>query len=672
MILKKIKNTTLFLLMFLIFSLSLKGAVDQNEGVMGPAVNTPITNQAILNYVGYDDEVRVMNSNIVITYVAQIYGLTFVSDQSVIAVPGDTVYFIHNLRNVGNGVDEYLITNSYERDIVGNYKYSYFISYDDDYSFSTELKDPYVITLESGQIANIKVAVVTDRNAVPTSTAFHYITATSKGDSSIYADVNENIRYTQDASVNVKKSLSKYSDFRLTDQVLTVTLEITNSSETAARSFSLTDVLDSKFRYVDGTDIYWQDFNSSKPVKIISGEENTFGSNKITFSTTTDPKTEVTTIGFKIVSTVSGVPEKDPTAEAVPGNITLEKGKGVLTFQVTVPKETALGNISNQVEYIYFDGSFERKELSNTVYYKVLPTRDVEITKINNGVVFIGGSIIYAHLVTNYGDVVEGDGVNSVFTITTTDSKYGWVSNLYVDSRYDPTATPVILGSNSSNIVNQGVKNYSARAISGGLDRTIIPTLIPFNGFSQLGGLAPGDSIIIYTAVISPSNSQINDINHTVLIPNISQGTYYMPPKYTSDASDTTIVVGDYMTIDKYQSKDPIEANYSKNNKWISPGERIYYKIVATNISSEVQAKNIVLYETIPLYTTLSAGKENSPGMDYLPSYIIKDSNGNIVKDYTLADFYPGIGMLGNIFVNINSLDPGHQVIFYFNVKIDT
>lgn len=643
---KKLKTILLILLTLFSFSTTILADDDsenEKEGVRGPTIGTAISNQAAVRYIGYDNEKRNLKSNIVITYVAQIYALTFVPDQSVTAVPGDVVYFNHTLRNLGNGKDTFTLTNTYVTDPnAANYQYSYFISYDDDddkHENYLELKAPYNVTLESGKSVSIRVVVDTDENATPNSTVFHNVRATSKGDSTQYAEVKETIKYTQDAAVTVIKSFDKYSGYRLTDQVLTIGMEIINTSPTAARTFVLTDTLDSKFKYVAGTDIYWRDFNGTTSTKLTAGTEYTFGNRKVKFFLTTDSAGK-TVVNFQSVSTVTGDPTTNPSAVAVPGNITSGKGSGYLTFKVTVSKGTALSLIPNYANYSYFDGTDQQIAVSNTVYYRVLPTRNVVITPNNTGYVYIGGTALYSHTVTNYGDVTEGDETNSTFTLIPSNSKGGWVSNIYLDT-------------NHNNMYDTTIDQV-------------------FSGFQSLGGLAPGDSVVLFVKVTSPTTALVNDTNITTLTANINQGIYYLPAVYTAAVTDTTIVQGDYLTIDKYQSIDPVDGNYSKNDKKIKPGALIYYKIVAKNNSGNMAAKGIVLTDLTPVHTTLAAGTGNVPGMNYLPSYIIKDKNGNIKQNFKLAELSPIKGGTGTVQANLGNLDPGDSAILYFNVKIDS
>jgi len=98
---------------------------------------------------------------------------------------------------------------------------------------------------------------------------------------------------------------------------------------------------------------------------------------------------------------------------------------------VTVPAGNAAGTTS-----IFFRSrspvSFAQDPIHDAV--TVNATRSLTLVPNNSGQVTPGGSTVYTHILSNSGNVAEGDGVASVVSLTMGNSGASWNSALYVDT----------------------------------------------------------------------------------------------------------------------------------------------------------------------------------------------------------------------------------------------
>lgn len=643
------------------------------QTTQAPAYNTMISNQASLTYTGYDEESRSLQSNIVIVYVDHLYMVAIYPDATVTLVPGQTANFMHTVANRGNDADIIAISGGF--DGVTNYsnmKVYVAPAGTNNYDMANPITPANgkwnLPSIPSGETLNILVTVATGA-ALGQGSTTQSIYATSTHDSTATASAKETIVITSHAAVTVFKGLSKYEDDRLTDKTITVGLDIYNpatATNAYASYFKLEDSLNSKWKFdssiTDGTtatkyDAIWTDYDGTKYGVNSSATIQTLGASGRTYKLIVDQTTGAQKVTFEIFGKASSTVSAE---NAVPVGNTVAK-RGMLEFNVKVAAVTTpIGPITNTANYSYDDpgttgggGSGAQKTgTSNTVSYEVLPTRIVAITDNNpTGYTYIGGQYTYTHTIKNLGDVTEGTGVNtSIFTLGTTESKNGWQSKIYVDTNHNG--------------------NYDS-----GID-------VELTDMSQLGGLAAGDSIKVFVHVWAPNGAVIGDVDISSINLDITQGVYHRGAKIygTTDTSfnintavgqygvddykakDTTMIKGDYLTIEKFQSVDDVAANYTKNDKWIKPGNNIYYMITVTNTDA-AEAKAVTVSDIIPAYTTL----------EVLPTISVVDKNNKAITQNSNDLTSPAKGAAqGTIMAVVPSIPAGGKATLKFAVKINS
>src|SRR5262249_33779542 len=134
-----------------------------------------------------------------------------------------------------------------------------------------------------------------------------------------------------------------------------------------------------------------------------------------------------------------------------------------------------------------------------------------------------GGFVVYAHTLTNTGNVAEGNGTVSTVALSRGDSQAGWSSALYWDT-------------NGSGIFDAGD--------------------LPIADLSTLGGLAPGASVRLFAQVFAPAGAPLGQLNTTTVTATTSNGTYVSAVPAPASATDATTIINGQLTIAKAQSMD--------------------------------------------------------------------------------------------------------------------
>lgn len=294
-------------------------------------------------------------------------------------------------------------------------------------------------------------------------------------------------------------------------------------------------------------------------------------------------------------------------------------------LKVVVTVSTA-SDVLAGTQALYFRAKSAVTGASDIKYdaYTITATRNIAITPNNNGYTYAGGTVVYSHIVKNNGNVLEGDGVSSTLDLFTTDSLDNWASQIYLDVDGNGVFNPV--------------------------------TDVNFKDFATIGGLKPGQSVGIFVKVIAPITAQTNDKDLTVVNGNLSQGTYPSTPVVTS-ATDTTTIQSSTLTVEKYQSLDG--KTYTKELQFAKPGQKIYYKIVATN-TGNVDAKDVIIADNVPQYTSINAKA----------TYTITPSGGSEGAPKT-AETTPDANGKGSIVAKPGVVQASGKATLYFDVTID-
>ncbi len=288
---------------------------------------------------------------------------------------------------------------------------------------------------------------------------------------------------------------------------------------------------------------------------------------------------------------------------------------------VTVPAGNAAGTTS-----IFFRSrspvSFAQDPIHDAV--TVNATRSLTLVPNNSGQVTPGGSTVYTHILSNSGNVAEGDGVASVVSLTMGNSGASWNSALYVDTN------------------NNG-------SLDGG------DALIADLG--SIGGLAPGASVRLFVRAFSPAGAPLVATNLTTLSAPTTNVTYVSPVPAVVNATDLTTVLNGQLQVVKSHVIDAGCDGLPDGAFAITdittgalPGACIRYEIVVTNVGT-ASVSNVVLSDATPANTTYSAT---------VPA---ATTQGLIVA--------PANGATGTITATVGVLAPGASATITFGVRID-
>lgn len=250
--------------------------------------------------------------------------------------------------------------------------------------------------------------------------------------------------------------------------------------------------------------------------------------------------------------------------------------------------------------------------------------RSLALVPNNSAQVIPGGFVVYAHLLSNTGNVTEGNAVGSFIAISRADDQAGWSSAVYWDA-------------NGSGIYDVGDA--------------------PLSDLSAAGGLAPGASVRLFVQVFSPAGAPLGQLNTTTISATTSNVAFTNPVPALVQATDGTTVINGQLTISKRQALDG-DCNGIEDAAFTSlnlttgaiPGACIRYEITVTNIGS-TPVTAVVINDATPANTTSS----------------------NLVSASTSVGTItvPANGSAGVVTANIGVLGPGQSAVIRFNVRID-
>lgn len=259
----------------------------------------------------------------------------------------------------------------------------------------------------------------------------------------------------------------------------------------------------------------------------------------------------------------------------------------------------------------------------------VATARALAVTPNNQGQVFPGSSVNYAHTITN-----AGNGAETNVAVTGSDSLAGFSSVVYADNG---------AGANAGN----GILDADEQA-AGPL--TSIPAL------------AAGQKFPVIVKVFGPSNQFTSGAVNTTTI----TATSTQPAQTISaSATDVTTIVAGDVTLAKSQSilaangTTVIAAN-TQGNATALPGQIIRYTILVRNTGG-APVTNIVVSDTTPAFTTYT----NTGGA---ASYTV-DGGAAVTGAPNVTA--PASGSAGTLRFTIPALSPGSVASVTFNVQIN-
>lgn len=263
--------------------------------------------------------------------------------------------------------------------------------------------------------------------------------------------------------------------------------------------------------------------------------------------------------------------------------------------------------------------------------------RNISIVSNNAGQVFPGGSVVYAHLLTNNGNVTEADGDPSVITLSLADSLVGqgWNSVIFWDKNGDGDLDPG----------DPAVTTLNAL--------TSLPD-------STWNGLSPNETQRFFVKVFAPLQANALTVNLTTITATVSGVINGIAaPAAVSNQDTTTVVKGDVVLL----KEQALDANNDGNADGAfttltieaKPGQSIIYRITVTN-SGNTDATGIQVYDATPANTTYNATGNS-----------VASVNGDPAK----ATTKPANGGTGSFVFNVGDLTPNASAVILFGVTID-
>ncbi len=296
-------------------------------------------------------------------------------------------------------------------------------------------------------------------------------------------------------------------------------------------------------------------------------------------------------------------------------------GNSLVYADVFVANGTAAGDVS-----VFFRARSAVTNAQDIIHdaVGVNVVRSLALVPNNTAQVIPGGFVVYAHLLSNTGNVTEGNTVGSFVAVARADDQAGWSSAVYWDAN----------GSGSFDVGDA-----------------------PLNDLSVAGGLAPGASVRLFVQVFSPAGAPLGQLNTTTITATTSNIAYSDPVPVVVQATDGTTVINGQLTISKAQALDGDcngieDAAFTALNLTTGaiPGACIRYEITVTNIGS-TPVTGVVIADATPANTTSSNAASASTTV------------GSITV--------PVNGSAGVVTANIGVLGPGQSAVIRFSVRID-
>lgn len=342
-------------------------------------------------------------------------------------------------------------------------------------------------------------------------------------------------------------------------------------------------------------------------------------STESTFATSTLPS------GWSVVF-------KDSTGAIVDGTGVLTSGSNkTLYADVTVAAGASSG-----VTQLYFRAVSAATGASDKLHNAVTvgTLRSLTLTPNHGGQLVAGGTAVYAHLLTNTGNVLEADGSVSVGAVASADSQPGFTSVVYWDKN------------------NNGILDATDPVI------TDLANLVGgTNGTSTAAGLSPGESVRFLVKVTAPAGAPSGVANVTSVSISLTGTIAGITAPVPVVATDASTVIVSQITLITTQALDAncdgvadTAFSVAPITTGAAPGGCIRYEVTATNVGPAA-ITNLVISDATPPYTT------------YISTVAASATAGTVTA--------PTTGIAGTIQTTVASLAPGAAVVLKFGVRID-
>lgn len=232
-----------------------------------------------------------------------------------------------------------------------------------------------------------------------------------------------------------------------------------------------------------------------------------------------------------------------------------------------------------------------------TFNVKVAEQRQLTFTPDRQGQVAPGGTIVYSHVLTNTGNVLEA-ATKYPLDINWSSTLAGVNTSVYVDI-------------NNNGIIDAGELITGTNAIER--SASLVTLLADTKGLNG-AGLSQNEAINIFVKVEAPTTATAGESDTTIVT---FKPTGSNKPLDVLITDRTVINLGQVRLV-KSQAVSacgtaPTTVAYVTTNLAAKPGECVYYKIEATN-DGNVNATNIVISDTVPSYTAIHSGSVDPTG----------------------------------------------------------
>jgi trimeric autotransporter adhesin len=254
----------------------------------------------------------------------------------------------------------------------------------------------------------------------------------------------------------------------------------------------------------------------------------------------------------------------------------------------------------------------------------VQTVRSVQITPNNSGQVYPGGSVVYAHTISNAGNVAENGGGANTVTLALGNAQASFSAVLYLDA-------------NNSNTIDAGD--------------------VVINSAADLGPLAAGQSKRLLVKVTAISGAAIGSINTTTVTATTAGPINGVAAPTTVSANDATTVIAGNLALLKEQALDANcdgVADTAFSSATVSagavPGACVRFRITVTN-NGTVDVTTVIVSDAMPAFTTYHA---TAPAAT---------SQGTVTA--------PTAGATGTVSAAAGTLAPSASVVITFGVRIN-
>lgn len=289
-----------------------------------------------------------------------------------------------------------------------------------------------------------------------------------------------------------------------------------------------------------------------------------------------------------------------------------------ITVEITVP---ANSEATTSPDSYYVRAKSPASSATDIIHLGVTinTIRDVTIAPNNSGQLYPGGSVTYAHTITNNGNVTEN--LNGTeLTLAMSDNNTGFSSVAYLDT-------------NGDGVIDTG-------------ESLIGPS-------TDLGLLAPGGTVKIVVKVTASPGVTEGLSNTTTTTLTLTGTINSVAAPAISPATDITTVINSNVALVKRQSIDVdgngvADGGYVSSNINAKPGEGVVYQITIQNLGTD-QVENVTVNDAIPPYTT------------YNNTVPVNSTVGTATYD----------SGAGTINVDIGTLAPGQIAVITFGVVLN-